>query len=47
MDEVVSARIRLEGESNAMDPTPLFVVLERSRARWFLELLQARPLSEV
>jgi tetratricopeptide (TPR) repeat protein len=47
MDEVVSARIRLEGERNGGDPARLFAVLERARARSLLDLLHARPLSEV
>jgi tetratricopeptide (TPR) repeat protein len=47
MDEVVSARIRLEGERVNAAPTGLFAVLERARARSLLDLLHARPLSEV
>jgi len=47
MDEVVSARIRLEGEGVDAAPTALFAVLERARARSLVDLLHARPLSEV
>jgi ATP/maltotriose-dependent transcriptional regulator MalT len=46
MDDVVSARIRLEGE-RSKDPAPLFAVLERARARSLVDLLHARPLSDV
>src|SRR4030095_7089271 len=47
MDEVVSARIRLEAEHSGGNPAPLFTVLERSRARSLVDLLQARPLSDL
>src|SRR3954469_18049211 len=47
MDEVVSARLRLEGERNGEDAAPLFAVLERARGRSLLDLLHARPLSEL
>jgi tetratricopeptide (TPR) repeat protein len=47
MDEVVSARIRLEGERSGGDPAPLFTVLERARARSLVDLLHARPLSDL
>jgi hypothetical protein len=47
MDAVVSARIRLEGERAGSDPTRLFAVLERARARSLVELLHSRPLSDV
>jgi CHAT domain-containing protein len=47
MDEVVSARIRLEGERNSGDPAALFTVLERARARSLVDLLHSRPLSEL
>jgi CHAT domain-containing protein/Tfp pilus assembly protein PilF len=47
MDAVVSARIRLEGERAAADPTRLFAVVERARARSLVDLLHSRPLSEV
>jgi len=47
MDEVVSARIRLEGERSGGDPGRLFAVLERARARSLVDLLHARPLSDV
>src|ERR671918_2867548 len=47
MDGVVSARIRLEGEGNGGDPAQLFAVLERARARSLVDLLHARPLSDV
>jgi CHAT domain-containing protein len=47
MDEVVSARLRLEGEGFDAAPTALFAVLERARARSLVDLLHARPLSEV
>jgi CHAT domain-containing protein/Tfp pilus assembly protein PilF len=47
MDEVVSARIRLEGERPDATPTALFAVLERARARSLVDLLHARPLSQV
>ena len=46
MDDVVSARIRLEGERSGGDPTRLFTVLERSRGRSLVDLLHARPLSD-
>jgi tetratricopeptide (TPR) repeat protein len=42
MNEVVSARIRLEGERNGGNPAPLFAVLERARGRSLVELLYAR-----
>jgi CHAT domain-containing protein len=45
LDDVVSARIRLEGERAANDPAALFAVLERARGRSLVDLLQARPLS--
>ena len=44
---VVSARIRLEGEHSSGDPSRLFAVLERARARSLVDLLHARPLSDV
>jgi CHAT domain-containing protein len=47
MDEVVSARLRLEGERVDAAPTALFAVLERARARSLVDLLHARPLSQV
>jgi CHAT domain-containing protein len=47
MDGVVSARIRLEGEHSSGDPSRLFAVLERARARSLVDLLHARPLSDV
>jgi tetratricopeptide (TPR) repeat protein len=47
MDEIVSARIRLEGERNASNPTRLFAVVERARGRSLVELLHARPLSDL
>jgi CHAT domain-containing protein len=47
MDEVVSARIRLEGQRADAAPTALFAVLERARARSLVDLLHARPLSQV
>ena len=47
MDEVISARIRLEGERSGGDPGRLFAVLERARARSLVDLLHARPLSDV
>ena len=47
MDEVVSARIRLEGERNDGDPAALFAVLERARARSLVDLLHSRPLSDL
>src|SRR5918999_3500588 len=47
MDEVVSARLRLEGERVDAAPTALFAVLERARARSLVDLLHARPLGEV
>src|SRR5262245_15845904 len=47
MDAVVSARIRLEGERATADPTRLFAVVERARARSLVDLLHSRPLSEV
>jgi CHAT domain-containing protein len=47
MDAVVSARIRLEGERAGSDPTRLFAVLERARARSLVDLLHSRPLSEI
>lgn len=47
MDELVSARIRLEGERSGGDPAPLFAVLERARARSLVDLMHARPLSDL
>jgi CHAT domain-containing protein/Tfp pilus assembly protein PilF len=47
MDDVVSARIRLEGERSVNDPAALFAVLERVRGRSLVDLLHARPLSGV
>jgi CHAT domain-containing protein len=47
MDEVVSARLRLEGERVDAAPAALFAVLERARARSLVDLLHARPLSQV
>lgn len=47
MDAVVSARIRLEGERATADPTRLFAVVERARARSLVDLLHSRPLGEV
>lgn len=47
MDEVVSVRIRLEGERAGAAPTPLFTVVERARARSLVDLLHSRPLSDV
>lgn len=47
MDEVVSARIRLEAERADGAPTALFAVLERARARSLVDLLHARPLGEL
>jgi CHAT domain-containing protein len=47
MNEVVSARIRLEGERAANDPATLFAVLERVRGRSLVDLLHARPLNDV
>lgn len=47
MDEVVSARIRLEGERADAAPAPLLLVIERARARSLVDLLHARPLSDV
>src|SRR5687767_3012062 len=47
MDGVVTARIRLEGEHSSGDPSRLFAVLERARARSLVDLLHARPLSDV
>ena len=47
MDEVVSARIRLEGERNRGGPAALFAVLERARARSLVDLLHSRPLSDL
>lgn len=46
MDAVVSARIRLEGARAMADPTPLFAVLERARARSLVDLLHSRHLAE-
>lgn len=47
MDEVVSARIRLEGDRSGGDPAALFTVLERARARSLVDLLHSRPLSDL
>lgn len=47
MDDVVAARIRLEGEQAAKDPSPLFAVVERARGRSLLDLLQSRPVSQL
>jgi tetratricopeptide (TPR) repeat protein len=47
MDEVISARIRLEGERATSDATGLFAAVERARGRSLLDLLYARPLSEI
>jgi CHAT domain-containing protein/tetratricopeptide (TPR) repeat protein len=47
MDGVVSARIRLEGERAASDPAALFSVLERARGRSLVDLLHARPMSDL
>jgi CHAT domain-containing protein len=47
MDEVVSARIRLEGERNGGRPAAIFAVLERARARSLVDLLHSRPLSDL
>lgn len=46
MDAVVSTRIRLEGEGAGSDPSRLFAVLERARARSLVDLLHSRPLSD-
>ncbi|MBA3642087.1 MAG: hypothetical protein H0W53_23090, partial [Acidobacteria bacterium] len=44
MDDVLTTRIRLEGERSRGDPARLFVVLERARARSLLDLLNSRPI---
>lgn len=46
MDDVVAARIRLEGAQATKDPSALFAVVERARGRSLLDLLQARPVSQ-
>lgn len=45
MDAVLSARISLEGQRAAREPTRLFNVVERARGRSLLDLLYARPLA--
>jgi tetratricopeptide (TPR) repeat protein len=40
MDDVLAARIRLEGERGRGDPVRLFAVLERARGRSLLDLLK-------
>ena len=47
MDDVVSARIRLEGERAGGNPEHLYGVVERARARSLVDLLHSRPLSEL
>jgi CHAT domain-containing protein/Tfp pilus assembly protein PilF len=47
MDDVVAARIRLEGEQASKNPAGLFAVVERARGRSLLDLLHARPLSQI
>jgi competence ComEA-like helix-hairpin-helix protein len=47
MEGVVSARIRLEVEDRSGDPSRLFAILERARARSLVDLLHARPLSDL
>jgi hypothetical protein len=47
MDDVVSARIRLEGERAGGNPERLYGVVERARARSLVDLLHSRPLSEL
>ncbi len=45
MDDVLAARIRLEGERGRGDPARLFAVLERARGRSLLDLLNSNPVS--
>lgn len=47
MDDVVSARIRLEGERAGGNPERLYGIVERARARSLVDLLHSRPLSEL
>jgi CHAT domain-containing protein len=46
MNDVVAARIRLEGERNGRNAAPLFAVLERARGRSLVELLYSRSVSD-